>query len=466
MIKASGDGGGFVTYWYPKPGEQEPSPKMAYVEQIKGTNMFVGTGVYVDDIDAELARISANLGSILSRAQYTVGIGVGLIFILIVIPLAVALVRSILSPLESATQNAQEVAGGNLEVSVIVQGHDEITNLESALHSMINTLAENIQEIEAKSEAAETKARDAEIATAKAEEAQAKAESAKSEGMQAAAKQLEVVVEKVASASEEISNKTSEIREGAVIQSERIAETATAMEEMNATVLEVAKNSSEAAQAGVDSQSKAQSGANIVRQSIEAMELTQKNILQLKDNMGQLGQQAESIGNIMTVIEDIADQTNLLALNAAIEAARAGEAGRGFAVVADEVRKLAEKTMGATKEVGESIHAIQQGAQSNIVEVEKAVTEMNTVVELSNESGSVLGEIVQGVENSSNQIQGIATAAEEQSATSEQINRSVDEINRITAETSAGVAQTAVAVNELMEQMANLGDLIEELKTA
>jgi len=331
---------------------------------------------------------------------------------------------------------------------------------------MVSTLARNIEEIEAKSLAAEQKAQDAETATAEAEEARSRAERAKSEGMHTAAARLETVVGRVADASEDISKRSDEIRNGADIQSQRISETATAMEEMNCTVLEVAKNSSDAASVGTEAKIKAQNGADIVRRSNEAMQITQKQTLQVKDNMTQLEIQTESIGNIMTVIEDIADQTNLLALNAAIEAARAGEAGRGFAVVADEVRKLAEKTMNATKEVGNSIKAIQDGARTNVQSVEKAVKDMDTVTDLTSQSGMVLDEIVEGVETSSDQIQSIATAAEEQSATSEEINRSITEINDITRETSQGVAKTTIAVRELAQQTMELRDLVQELKKA
>ncbi|WP_461211481.1 methyl-accepting chemotaxis protein [Desulfocurvus sp. DL9XJH121] len=466
MIDKAKGGGGFVTYWFPKPGEKQASPKMSYADRIGDTHYFVASGVYIDGIETEKADIEGKLNAILNAALVTVGSATGGILLLIVLPLVVVIVKSILGPLKLATANAQEVAQGNLDVHVEVKGKDEITRLESALDQMITTLAENMREIEAKSEAAEQKAHDAEIATAEAEEARHQAERAKTEGMHQAAERLEAVVNRVATAAEEISAQTDEIRRGAQIQSERIADTATAMEEMNATVLEVARNSSEAAGVGSDAKSKAQSGAQIVRQSIEAMQATQEQTLQLKENMGHLGEQAEAIGNIMTVITDIADQTNLLALNAAIEAARAGDAGRGFAVVADEVRKLAEKTMTATQEVGDSIRAIQDGARQNIQSVERAVEDMDKVVELTNESGKVLGEIVTGVETSADQIQGIATAAEEQSATSEEINRSVEEVNRITVDTTEGVTQTAQAVQELSEQMLQLSELVQELKNA
>ncbi|GHV54337.1 hypothetical protein FACS1894206_06890 [Deltaproteobacteria bacterium] len=145
---------------------------------------------------------------------------------------------------------------------------------------------------------------------------------------------------------------------GAEMQRARVESTASAMTEMNSTVMEVARNAGQASEQSEKTKDKANDGAELVNQVVKAINLVNKISGVLQTNMQELGAQAESIGGVMNVISDIADQTNLLALNAAIEAARAGEAGRGFAVVADEVRKLAEKTMSATQEVGGSITAI------------------------------------------------------------------------------------------------------------
>ncbi|WP_461211385.1 methyl-accepting chemotaxis protein [Desulfocurvus sp. DL9XJH121] len=466
MIAKAKDGGGFITYWYPKPGEEEPSPKLAYAAMIEGTDFWIGTGIYIDSINSERERIETRLEGITRTALITIGVTIGVVFLLLILPLSIAIIRSITKPLNAVTEHAAHVAEGDLSVKVRAQGKDEITRLETALATMISTLRTNIEQIEVDKAAATEKAREAEIAAEDARKARETAERAKSEGMQAAAAQLEAVVAGVTAASEEIAAQADEIRRGAGQQAAQISETATAMEEMNATVLEVARNSGEAAEVSTQARDKAQKGANIVNQSILAMQSTQEQSLKLKDNMSHLGEQTEAIGNIMNVISDIADQTNLLALNAAIEAARAGEAGRGFAVVADEVRKLAEKTMQATSEVGQSIQAIQSGARQSIHSVEQAVEEMDKVVTLANESGQVLGEIVTGVESSAEQIQSIATAAEQQSATSEQINRSIEEINRITDDTTQGVQQTTDAIQELTSQLAKLGELVNELKNS
>jgi methyl-accepting chemotaxis protein len=181
--------------------------------------------------------------------------------------------------------------------------------------------------------------------------------------------------------------------------------------------------------------------------------------------MTRLGAQADAIGRIMNVISDIADQTNLLALNAAIEAARAGEAGRGFAVVADEVRKLAEKTQNATKEVGEAIGGIQEGTRKNVANVDRTVIQIERATGLAGKSGEALGAIVELVDLSTDQVRSIATASEEQSAASEEINRAIEDISRISYETSDAMRQSAQAVGELAEQAQALSHMIEELKS-
>jgi len=380
---------------------------------------------------------------------------------------ALFLIRSVMSQLGEdpgyLAEIAGKIAGGDLNVSFRAQKKEG--GVYHVMQGMVQTMKGKIAEADQKSAEAAEQARLAGIATDEANEAKAKAERAKAEGMMQAAMQLEKVVEVVSSASEELSAQIEQSSRGTEVQSTRVGETATAMEEMNATVLEVAKNASQAAESSNNARSKALDGAKIVAQVVAGIN-TMKNVsMTMKEDMGVLGKQAEGIGQIMNVISDIADQTNLLALNAAIEAARAGDAGRGFAVVADEVRKLAEKTMTATKEVGDAISGIQDGTKKNLDNVERAVNTVAQATDLAGKSGEALQEIVHLVEISTDQVRSIATASEEQAAASEEINKSIEDINRISGETASAMNQSAQAVGELANQAGNLRQLIEKMKS-
>jgi len=233
---------------------------------------------------------------------------------------------------------------------------------------------------------------------------------------------------------------------------------------MNATVLEVARKTSNAAHSADGTRSKAEEGAAMVAQAVTSIEGISRQSHDIKKDMGTLGEQAKGIGQILDVISDIADQTNLLALNAAIEAARAGEAGRGFAVVADEVRKLAEKTMTATKEVGQAIRSIQDGTRKNIENVDRSVAIIEETTALAKKSGTALQEIVSMVDATTDEVRSIATATEQQSSASEEINRSIMDINQISSETSTAMQQSAQAVNELAQQAQVLKALVQTMK--
>ena len=270
---------------------------------------------------------------------------------------------------------------------------------------------------------------------------------------------------RMAASSEKLASQVDQVSHGSEMQRDRVNGTAAAMEEMNATVLEVARNAGQASTQAEETRSKAKSGSDLVDQVTAAINRVYAVATEMQSAMQDLGKQAETIGGVMNVISDIADQTNLLALNAAIEAARAGEAGRGFAVVADEVRKLAEKTMSATTEVGSNIQGIQQATAANMRRVEDAAKGVSQATELAGTSGEALHEILDLANTNSSLIASIATAAEEQSATSEEINRAIEDINNIAAETANGMVQAASAVVEVSTMAQELRALLQRLQT-
>ncbi|PKN09970.1 MAG: chemotaxis protein [Deltaproteobacteria bacterium HGW-Deltaproteobacteria-8] len=387
---------------------------------------------------------------------------VGLFMLLIGYFFSKALVRPILQTIDFANHLAQ----GNLDDELHVTSKDETLTLAEALRTMAKNLKAKIQEAETSCSQADLKTKEAEKATQEALEAKIQAEAAKREGMLDAADKLEEIVERITSSSEELSAQVEVMSRGMDLQRDRVGETATAMEQMNASVISVARQAGEVAGSSDAAKTKASGGAEVVRRSQLAIGNVNSISVQLKENMEQLGKQAEAIGQVMNVINDIADQTNLLALNAAIEAARAGDAGRGFAVVADEVRKLAEKTMGATKEVGENIRAIQESSRKNIESMDKAAQAIGEATNHSDESAKALDEIVVISKTNADMVQLIAGAAEEQSGVSEKISSAIEEVNRVASETAEGMAQSVMAISEVAHMAAQLRTIIGELKSS
>jgi len=271
------------------------------------------------------------------------------------------------------------------------------------------------------------------------------------------------IASQVAAAADQLSAQVEESSRGAEAQRERTAEAATAMEQMNASVLEVAKSASSAAQLAEQAKSRASQGLVQVGSVVDTINSLGVRSEELGQDMAELGREAEGIGRIMNVISDIADQTNLLALNAAIEAARAGDAGRGFAVVADEVRKLAEKTQAATADVGKSIAAVQDSVKKSSANARATLDAIAESSEKAKQSGVILQEIVGMVEATADQVRGIATASEQQSAASEEINHTTEDVRRITDETAAAMEHSTQAVSSLARLAQELNSIVTEI---
>jgi len=380
--------------------------------------------------------------------------------------------RGIVRMLSGISGVAEAVAGGRLTTNdkeralfdAAEKRGDEFSTLAAGMRRMVQSIRNLLGESEQKTKDAQQATEEAKLATARAEEAALKAENAKREGMLTAAGQLEEVVSVISAASTELAAQIEQSDRSAAESSQRLAEAATAMNEMNATVQEVARNASSASAVSAETRANAESGANIVENALQSIGQVHKVSLALKDDMTTLNQHAQAITQIMNVISDIADQTNLLALNAAIEAARAGEAGRGFAVVADEVRKLAEKTMASTHDVGNAIAAIQGSAGQSVQAMEKALGEVENATQLAKQSGEALQEIVTKVEASADQVRAIATASEQQSATSDEINQSIVSVNEMSSQTAQAMGEASRAVSELARQAERMSELISEMK--
>lgn len=282
-----------------------------------------------------------------------------------------------------------------------------------------------------------------------------------SESMRNAIGEVADAVQATASAASEISSSSEEMASGSQEQAHQTTEIAGAVEEMTKTVYESSRNISQAAEMSKQVSWIAQKGAEKIRQTQDGIEKIVDSTEETGQIIASLGAMTEQIGEITQVIDDIADQTNLLALNAAIEAARAGEQGRGFAVVADEVRKLAERTTKATKEIAQTINAIQKEAKGAETAMNDAKRSVENGMELTREVAGVLGEMFTNTQKVNDMITQVAASGEQQSASAEQISRNIEGISSVTQQSAAGTEQIARAAEDLNRLTVNLQGLVQ-----
>ncbi|MEL7638173.1 MAG: methyl-accepting chemotaxis protein [Solidesulfovibrio sp.] len=433
-----------------------------------GTSMLsMRTAAAALDFLQERARAQADALAATTQAQAArrglILVVAAVSCLVVSVALGTAVTLSIVRPLRKGLGFARAVAGGDLEAKLDVKGRDEIGELAEALRRMLAALMENIDAARRRGEEAAAEAQNARQAQAAAEEHRQAAETARREGMLQAAGRLTDVVEALSGAAAALAAQAEQATRGAAEQASRLAETVASMGEMRSTVLDVAQNAATASQTAAAARERAVAGSDVVRRAVAGIGQARDKALALTGDMAELGGKAQGIGRILGVISDIADQTNLLALNAAIEAARAGEAGRGFAVVADEVRKLAEKTMAATAEVGTAIHDVQIGTQKSVTGVREAVDVIESATSLADESGRALSSIVSLIETASDQVRAIATASQQQSVAAEAIEASIADVNRVSGDTAQAMEHSSLAVAGLTEQARVLGALIDEL---
>lgn len=271
-------------------------------------------------------------------------------------------------------------------------------------------------------------------------------------------------VQATASASNQISSSSEEMAAGAQEQSSQTSEVATAVEDMTKTILNTTRHASEASAAAKSAGVVARHGGKIVEETIYGMNHVAEVFRLSAQKVKTLGENSDQIGEIVRVIDDIADQTNLLALNAAIEAARAGEQGRGFAVVADEVRKLAERTTKATKEIADMIKQIQKDTAEAVDSMNKGTQEVEKGKTAAYKAGDALKEIINGTEVLVDMVNQVAAASEEQSTAAEQITQNIVGINNVTQEASQGILQIAKASEDLSNLTITLQEMVSKFR--
>ncbi|SBW07340.1 Methyl-accepting chemotaxis sensory transducer with Cache sensor [uncultured delta proteobacterium] len=389
-----------------------------------------------------------------------------LALILLVACITYFAVRGVAKDLGRSTRFASSVAGGDLSSTLAIHRDDELGVLANALTTMVNKLKSMIADAEEKTCESHRRTEEASEARREAEQARRDAEQARRDGMHQAASRLKEIALTLTDAIRSITAQVAEASGGASSQNKLAAEAMHSMQRMDATVDEVSRKAREADESSAQARNKAEAGAKVVADVIASISVVDGKTAVLKKSMADLAARAQGIGQIMGVITDIADQTNLLALNAAIEAARAGEAGRGFAVVADEVRKLAEKTMTATKEVGDAVKAIQGSTQSNITGMEETSRAVAQSTEMAQEAGGALREIVSISDVSAGQVKHIAATSDEQLAVSREIGTDTSEINAIAGKTATLMTDVGHTVHQISTLTDRINALVKELQQA
>jgi len=331
------------------------------------------------------------------------------------------LLRKSILPLPILAEGVACIASGELRVEIAVSGKDEVTQLSKSIENMTEQLRGILSHI-----------------------------SQTSINVSSAASELNFTAEQISTGAEEVAAQSMTV--------------ATAGEAMSATSVDIAQNCQMAAEGAMRASQAATNGAEVVKNVVAVMGQIAEKVQESARTVGNLRVRSNQIGAIIDVIEDIADQTNLLALNAAIEAARAGEQGRGFAVVADEVRTLAVRTTRSTKEIGEMIKAIQKETKGAVAVMEQGVQQVKSGTVEAEKSGEALQDIQAHVNNVALQVNQIATAAEEQTATTREISSNMLQIAEVVQHTSQGAHETAIAAAQLNGNAEELLRLVRQFK--
>ncbi|QCF27116.1 methyl-accepting chemotaxis protein [Hydrocarboniclastica marina] len=403
---------GFVDYLWPKPGFDNPVEKTSYVKRFKPWNWILGSGIYLDDV-------STTFWTTMAPKMVLTGLG---IVLLLAASMTVGL--SILRPLGKTLSALQDISNGegDLRQRLDEGGNDELSSLAVAFNRFTGRMSEMVQELRGV------------IAT-----------------NQATAVQVRTAADQA--------------RGHAGQQKQELDTVAAAVEEMVVTIEDVARRIGTAAQSAKDADNHAMQGGKVIESTSFAMDRLAQNIGDAAQAISELNQDTQAIGSVLDVIRGVAEQTNLLALNAAIEAARAGEQGRGFAVVADEVRTLASRTQTSTDEINGMITRLQERAAKAVQTMQASQSQSGEMREQVGEARGALSAIVESVSAITDMTQHVATAAEQQSATSGEISQSLSQITRLSDELVTQMDETTANIRTLGESAEGLDRIVNQFQT-
>ncbi|EGS63226.1 methyl-accepting chemotaxis protein [Vibrio paracholerae HE-09] len=422
LIRSSKSGDGFLNFSWHKPTINAQAPKLGYAEYLPKWDWVLGTGIYIDDIDIQVAEFRAQREAQSAEQLWSI-LGLSVVGLIITIIVVSLLVSRGVAPLQHVVASLQDVAAGegDLTVRLKVESQDEVGEVAKAFNAFMDKLHPLIQDIRTSAE-------------------------------------------EVQYAAGELDSQTTQSSQQMNDHSLETDKVVTAVTEMSATAREVANNTNETSQAIESANSQIIEAQEEVNRAIEGIGELVHEVNLTSEAIQELSQQTEQITNVLNVIGGIADQTNLLALNAAIEAARAGEQGRGFAVVADEVRSLASRTQNSTQEISDMLSALHQG-------VSKAVSSMSISQqrgEKTAQESALIKERLAGISQSVGTIQDMgiqtASAAEQQSAVAEDINQNLVAIQQIVNQLSENLQISESISTRLAQSGQQMGNLVSHFK--